>query len=390
MLRAGGTGCEGTQMHYVQVQDWYVWVWPTCFLAGILVLALAAHRVLFNLLTRWSRGHTGLLLKSILRHGQQPLSWLVPFLALLAALPGAHLPSEALVPTQHAVGLAVIAAVGWLAIVCSAVTFDVISARYRMDVADNLAARRVHTQARMLHRIAVVTISIVTLSVMLMTFPPIKQMGVSLLASAGIAGLIIGSAMKSSLSNLIAGVQIAFTQPIRLEDAVVVEGEWGWVEEIGTTYVTVRLWDLRRLILPLSYFLEHPFQNWTRKTAELIGTVFLYVDYTVPVEEVRKELRRIVQHNPRWRGQVCVLQVTDTSDKAIQLRALVDARDSSSAFDLRCDVREGLVQFLQEKYPQALPRVRAEFQPMQSANANGHALPAPFLASDFPAHHKNT
>ena len=372
------------------VQDGYSWGWPLAFLGAVLLLALLAQSFLFGLLSRWAQYHSGFLLKSIVRHGRKPFACLVPFLALLVALPAARLPVKAVVQAQHALGLGVIAAVGWLAIVCSAVIFDVISARYRMDVADNLAARRVHTQARVLHRIVVVMVTIVTLSVILMTFPPIKQMGISLLASAGIAGLIIGSAMKSSLSNLIAGVQIAFTQPIRLEDAVVVEGEWGWVEEINTTYVTVRLWDLRRMVLPLSYFLEHPFQNWTRHTSELIGSVFLYVDYTVPVEEVRKELRRIVQNNARWRGHVCVLQVTDTTANAVQLRALVDARDSSSAFDLRCDVREGLIHFLQEKYPQGLPKVRAEFQ--SAPNGSGHSLPAPseFLGSEMPAHHKNT
>jgi small-conductance mechanosensitive channel len=303
---------------------------------------------------------------------------------VLGALPAAHLPAKALVDTERIVGLALIAAAGWLAMVCSAVIFEVISARYRMDVVDNLAARRVHTQVKVLHRIMVVVISIVTLAAMLMTFPQIKHLGISLLASAGLAGLVLGTAMKSSLSNLIAGVQIAFTQPIRIEDAVVVEGEWGWVEEIGTSYVILRLWDLRRMVLPLAYFLEHPFQNWTRQTAELIGSVFLYVDYTVPVEEVRQELRRIVGKNPKWRGQVCVLQVTDATTNAIQLRALVDARDSSAAWDLRCEVRESLIQFLQEKYPYGLLRVRTEFQAFSPGNGNPlrRSSPERVLASE--------
>ena len=286
--------------------------------------------------------------------------WIAPFRALLAALPEAHLPQSILSKLERAVELGLIAAIGWLAMLCSAVVFDVIMERYRLGAADNFSARRVQTQAQIIHRIAVALISIVTVSVMLMTFPEIRHIGISLLASAGLAGLVIGAAMKDSISNLIAGVQIAFTQPIRLEDAVVVEGEWGWIEEIGTTHVIVRLWDLRRMVLPLSYFLERPFQNWTRSSAALVGSVFLYVDYLVPVEEVRKELRRIVEHNPKWRGQVCVLQVTDATTSAIQLRALVDARDSGSAWDLRCEVREQLIQFLQERYPHALPRVRTE------------------------------
>lgn len=362
--------------------DWHVWIWPVSFLGGAVLLALVGQRVLFALLNRWTRRKGGLLINSFIRHAKLPLAWILPFLALLAALPAAHLPHNTLGPIQRAVGLGLIAATGWLAIVCSAIIFDVVSARYRLDVEDNMAARRVHTQAQVLHRIVVVLVLIVTLSVMLMTFPEIKHIGISLLASAGLVGLVIGTAMKSSLSSLIAGVQIAFTQPIRLEDAVVVEGEWGWVEEIGSTYVIVRLWDLRRMVLPLSYFLEHPFQNWTRHSADLLGSVFLYVDYTVPVEEVRKELRRIVQNNPKWRGQVCVLQVTDATTNAVQLRALVDARDSSSAWDLRCEVRESLIQFLQEKYPQGLPRVRTEFQGFPAGNGNQSSQ---FIPSEIPA-----
>jgi small-conductance mechanosensitive channel len=207
-----------------------------------------------------------------------------------------------------------------------------------------------------------VIVVVVALSIMLMTFPTIKHIGMSLLASAGLAGLIVGMAMKSTLSSLIAGIQIAFTQPIRIEDAVVVEGEWGWIEEIGTTYVVVRIWDLRRLVLPLSYFIEHPFQNWTRNSADLLATVFLYVDYAVPVEEVRAELRRIVESTKLWKGEVCVLQVSDATEHTLQLRALMDAHDSSAAWDLRCFVREKLIQFLQEKYPNALPKIRAELQ----------------------------
>jgi small-conductance mechanosensitive channel len=349
-------------------QDWRLWLWPVSVLLGAVVIAVLVNRLVFGVIQAWARRNSSVLMKSVVSHGKRPFAWLIPFLVLLAVLPEAHIPHEAMVVIERIVGLALIAATGWLAIVCSAVVFDVVSGRYRMDVEDNLAARRVQTQAQVLHRIAVVIVSIVTLSIMLMTFPQIKHIGISLLASAGLAGLVIGTAMKSSLSSLIAGVQIAFTQPIRLEDAVVVEGEWGWVEEIGSTYVIVRLWDLRRMVLPLSYFLEHPFQNWTHSSAHLIGTVFLYVDYTVPVEEVRKELRRVVEHNAKWRGQVCVLQVTDATTNAVQLRALVDARDASSAWDLRCEVREALIHFLQEKYPQGLPRVRTEFQAFSTGN----------------------
>jgi len=337
------------------IVDWRVWAWPVSVLGGAILFALIAHRILFSILRRVTLRRGGLLINSLIRHAQTPLAWILPFLALLAALPAARLPSAALPWIQRAVGLGLIAATGWLFILCSAIVFDVIAARYRMDVEDNLTARRVHTQVQVLHRIVVVLVYVIHLSVMLITFPAIKHIGIRLLAAAGLAGLVIGTAMKSSLSSLIAGVQIALTQPIRIEDAVVVEGEWGWVEEIGTTYVIIRLWDLRRMVLPLSYFLEHPFQNWTHRSNDLLGSVFLYVDYTVPVEEVRKELRRIVESNSKWRGQVCVLQVTDATANAIQLRAVIDARDASSAWDLRCEVREKLIQFCRKSIPTGFP-----------------------------------
>jgi small-conductance mechanosensitive channel len=337
-------------------------MWSVSILAGATLIALAGHTVLFFILKRLARRKGDVFISSLVEHGQRPSRWILPLLALMAALPAARLSENFLTPIERTSGLALIAATAWLVILISNIVSDLIFARYRIDLADNLAARRVRTQIEVLHRIVVALVVVVSLSIMLMTFPAIKHIGMSLLASAGLAGLVVGMAMKSTLSSLIAGIQIAFTQPIRIEDVVVVEGEWGWVEEIGTTYVVVRIWDLRRLVLPLSYFIEHPFQNWTRSSADLLATVLLYVDYTVPVEPIRTELRRIVESTNLWKGEVCVLQITDATDHAIQLRALVDARDSSSAWDLRCYVREKLIQFLQEKYPNALPRVRAEFQ----------------------------
>jgi hypothetical protein len=211
-----------------------------------------------------------------------------------------------------------------------------------------------------------------------MTFPSIRHVGESLFASAGLAALAAGLAAKSTLSSLVAGVQIALTQPIRLDDVVIVEGEWGWVEEITTTYVIVRIWDLRRLVLPLSYFIEKPFQNWTRQTADILGTVFLYTDYTVPVEEVRQEVHRILEASGMWDGKVWNLQVTDAKDHVIELRALMSAPNGGKAWDLRCHVREKLIEFMQRKYPQSLPRVRAELDRGASdgQNKNGaRALP---------------
>ncbi len=348
---------------------WHSWIWSVTILVAAILFALAVHAVLFFILKRLARRKGSVFINSLVEHGQLPSYYILPLLALMAVLPTVRLSDEVLTPIERAIGLGLIAAIAWLIILTTQIVSDLLSARYHNELAKNLSARSVQTQIEVLHRIVIVIVIFVALSVMLMTFPAIKHIGMSLLASAGLAGLIVGMAMKNTLSNLFAGIQIAFTQPIRIEDAVVVEGEWGWIEEIGTTYVVVRIWDLRRLVLPLSYFLEHPFQNWTRRSTDLLGSVFLYVDYTVPIEEVRAELHRIVKSTNLWKGEVCLLQVTDASEHALQLRALADARDSGVAWDLRCYVREKLLQFLQERYPNALPRVRAEFP-----NLNAEAI----------------
>jgi small-conductance mechanosensitive channel len=276
--------------------------------AGVLSAAIAAslvaYSIVFWLLRRLGRRPKAAVLdQSLIRHGQGSSRWIFPLLAALVVLPGLPLPPTLMSALEHVTGLGLIAAIAWLVILFVDVTSDVLAGRYRIDIADNLVARRIHTQFQMLRRIVFVLVAIVTLSIMLMTFPAIKHIGVSLLASAGLATLVVGMAMKETLSNLIAGVQIAFAQPFRLEDAVVVEGEWGWIEEIGTMYIVVRIWDLRRLIVPLSYFLDHPFQNWTRTSAQLLANTLLYADYTVPMEELRKELRRICEATQLGKGK---------------------------------------------------------------------------------------
>ena len=201
---------------------------------------------------------------------------------------------------------------------------------------------------------------IVTLSAALMTFEQVRQYGVSLFASAGAAGLVLGLAARPLLSNLLAGIQIALTQPIRVEDAVVVDGEWGWIENITGTYVVIRLWDLRRLIVPLVYFIEKPFQNWTHESSDLLGTVLLRVDFTVPLERLREKLREVAEASRLWDRKVAVLQVTDASGDTMELRILVSARGGAHTFDLRCEVREKMIAFLQAEYPHALPRHRTQ------------------------------
>ncbi|MGD0348356.1 MAG: mechanosensitive ion channel domain-containing protein, partial [Terracidiphilus sp.] len=296
-------------IHYLE-SSWRDVVWSAGILAAAIVAALVARWIVFAALRRLTRERGTALGQSLVKHGQRPSLWILPLVAVLAIVPSLSLPPDFKVGSEHVVGLGLIAALAWLGILLIEVTSDIMTVRYRVDVADNLMARRVQTQFQMVHRIAVILVSVVALSLGLMTFPEIKHIGVSLLASAGVASLVIGMAMKDALANLIAGVQIAFAQPFRIGDAVVIEGEWGWIEEIGMIYVVVRCWDLRRLVLPLSYFMTNSFQNWTRTSADLLAYSYIYTDYTTPVEAVRQELKRILESTPLWSGKVCVLQVS--------------------------------------------------------------------------------
>ena len=230
--------------------------------------------------------------------------------------------------------------------------------RFRLDVDDNLLARKHNTQIRVLVRSADVLLILLTFGIALMTFEPVRQYGISLFASAGVAGIVAGLAARPVLSNLMAGVQLAMTQPIRLYDAVVVENEHGTIEEITSTYVVVKLWDLRRMIIPLTYFIEKPFQNWTRETSALIGNVMLYLDYRAPVGIIREKFNKILKQSDKWDGVVAALQVTDLKEGSVELRCLMSARSGRQTFDLRCEVREKLIDFLQKEHPEALPHSR--------------------------------
>jgi small-conductance mechanosensitive channel len=337
-------------------------LWSIGTLAAVILATLLIHRLLYWMARRVVQRTQSPIDDSLVSRTRRPARLILPLLATVLVLGVLRLPASIIDPLRHAVGLGLIAAFAWLLISLLDVLSDAVSAKYRIDVKDNLAARRVQTQFRVLRRIAVTVIGVFAFAIMLMTFPRVRQLGTSILASAGVAGLVIGLSARSALANLIAGLQVAFTEPIRIDDVVIVEGEWGWIEEIRTTYVVVRIWDQRRLVVPLSYFIEKPFQNWTRATANLLGTVFVYVDYTVPVEEVRQELHRILKSIPLWDGKVWNLQVTDTTAHAVELRALMSASDSGAAWDLRCLVRERLIAFLRDRYPQCLPRARAEIE----------------------------
>jgi small-conductance mechanosensitive channel len=260
----------------------------------------------------------------------------------------------------HLFVVASIALIGWIAIRSVDLGAARYLQRYRVEVEENFLARKHVTQVRVFKRVIDTLLIIVAVSTALMTFDSVRQYGVSLFASAGAAGIIVGLAARPLLSNLIAGVQIAVTQPIRIEDAVIIENEWGWVEDIASTYVVIRLWDWRRMVVPLSYFIERPFQNWTREAASLIGSVMLHVDYAADVPKIRKRLESTVRESKLWDGAVVNLQVVDTTERAMELRALVSARNAPQAWDLRCEVREKLIAFLQGEMPEALPRDRAD------------------------------
>ncbi|HZT89070.1 MAG TPA: mechanosensitive ion channel domain-containing protein [Stellaceae bacterium] len=320
-------------------------------------------------------------LPQLLSRARGPAAAILAIIAVGAAVPAARLSYEAAVMLARGLLIAMILAIGWAAAIALNLGAELYVRRFRIDSEDNLLARKHVTQVRILRRAAQTLLVILTVSVALMTIPAVREYGLSLLASAGAAGLVIGLAARPVFTNLLAGIQIAVTQPIRVEDAVLVEGEYGWVETITSTYVVVRLWDLRRMVLPLTYFIEKPFQNWTYEGANLIGSVLLNVDYSVPVERVRQKLEEIVRSTPLWDGTVVNLQVTDTPGTMVQLRALVSARNAGQVWDLRCLVREQLIAFLQQEYPLALPRGRNEsvtpsiplVEPVKPSETNGSA-----------------
>jgi small-conductance mechanosensitive channel len=348
--------------------DWYAWIhahgtlWSLGVIAATLVLSITLHAVVSRLLRRWVMATESTVDDAMVTHLHGPLRLLIPMLSLWLVAPLITLPPSILGPVRHGFALVVIALVAWLLIRVLRVIQEAVSARYDIQSQDNLQARSVLTQVRGFRNIAAFAIGVVAVAFMLMTFDRVRELGVSILASAGIAGIVIGFAAQRSIATVIAGVQVALAQPIRVDDVVIVENEWGRIEEITLTYVVVRIWDLRRLIVPITYFIEKPFQNWTRVSADLLGTVFLYTDYRMPVDELRRELERILDSNDLWDGKVRGLQVTNTSERTIELRALMSAANASNAWDLRCQVRERLVAFIQEKFPEYLPRFRADIE----------------------------
>jgi small-conductance mechanosensitive channel len=332
--------------------------WLQTLLAAAIaaVLGLIGQAIGRTVLTRVARGSH--VLAAVVRRCQPAARLVLPLAAMQVVWHSAPDDLPAIATVQHGNGVLLLAALTWLGISAVQGVADGVVASHPVDVADNLRARRIATQASVLSRTVTVVVLMAGTSMILMTFPSVRQIGTSLLASAGVAGLVVGLAARPLLSNLIAGLQIALAQPLRLDDVLIVQGEWGHVEQITGTYVVLRIWDERRLIVPLQWLIENPFQNWTRASAAIIGTVFLHVDYAMPLEPLRAEARRLCEASKDWDGRLCLLQVTEAGEHALELRVLVTSSDSSRSWDLRCFVREGLVSYAQREYPQHLPTLR--------------------------------
>ncbi len=333
---------------------------PAALVAGGIVLGLLVHFLSMLVVRRLTRNTRIEVMRSAVRNLRGPLRLLFPVMGVSLLITLSRIPPEILAVIHQVTGVVVILTVAWLLARGLQIVQDFLSTRYDTSADDNLRARKIHTQFRVLKRIAIILIMVVALAIILMSFQRVRQLGTTILASAGIAGLIVGFAAQRSLSTLLAGLQIALTQPIRIDDVVIVEGEWGRIEEITLTYVVVRIWDLRRLVVPSSYFLQHPFQNWTRVSAEMLGTVYIYVDYRMPVDALREELHRILQASEYWDGKVWNVQVTDSNERTVQMRAMMSAVDSPTLWNLRCQVREKLIDFVRQRYPESLPTLRVE------------------------------
>jgi small-conductance mechanosensitive channel len=339
------------------------WAISFIILVGAVVIAWLLHAAILVMLRRLLHDRRPYL-QSVLSATKNPTRLTLLLAAFAMALPTAPLGSDTKSVLARLLLLAAICLLGWIALTALHIAANLYLRRFRFDVEDNLLARKHVTQVRVLVRVLDTVIVLVTVGFALMTFETVRQYGVSLFASAGVAGVVFGLAAQPVLSNLIAGIQLAVTQPIRLEDAVTVQNEYGWIEEITATYVVIRLWDLRRLIVPLNYFIQQPFYNWTRQAAATIGSVLLYVDYTAPVDLIRKKATELVARAKQDNARVTSVQVTNASAQAIEVRILVSSDFAATTSNVCAELREQLIAYLQLEHPEALPRSRSEnFQP---------------------------
>ncbi|HEY1982196.1 MAG TPA: mechanosensitive ion channel family protein [Xanthobacteraceae bacterium] len=350
------------------------WAVSAIILVVAFIAALILHVAIMTVLRRLTQGKRPYLQK-IIEATKNPTRLALLVVAFAIALPAAPFGPETNHLLIRSLALATICLFGWAALTITDMAANLYLRNFRIDVEDNLLARKHVTQVRVLVRVLDTVIILVTVGFALMTFQAVRQYGVSLFASAGVAGVVFGIAAQPVLSNLIAGVQIAITQPIRLEDAVTVQNEYGWIEEISPTYVVIRLWDLRRLIVPLNFFIQQPFYNWTRQAAANVGAVLLYLDYTAPIDRIREKSVEIVARSQQRSGKIINVQVTNTTAQAIEVRVLLSAANPGSTSDLCAEVREKLIGFLQREHPEALPRRRNEVVEIPARKAVEQPVP---------------
>ena len=329
-------------------------------------LALAVARAIYALADHVLRGRKAPVLGRVLGYGRAAVLIAIALIAVQIALTMVELPRQAAAAASRVAELGLVVALGWALTRKVAAVFDAYMDGELGENADWLVRRR-RTQLIVFRRLAVSAGVALTAGLVLTAIPAVRTVGLSLFASAGVAGIVAGLAARPAVSNLIAGIQLALTQPIRLGDAVVVEGEWGHVAEITATYVTITTWDQRSLVVPLVYFTERPIRNWTKTTSRLLDTIFIYVDYTVPVAAIRAEAQRLLEASPQWDRRVFAVQVTDLKERSVEIRVLMSAADAGSMFDLRCQMRETLIAFLAERYPKALPQSRFEITEARAA-----------------------
>ncbi|WP_312269311.1 mechanosensitive ion channel domain-containing protein [Pseudescherichia sp.] len=334
------------------------WVPAVLVVTLSLAVGFLARFILLRFIRYW-QSRDRKLFKSLEKHLRGSMFLFIPLLLIRIGVNYVHVQPESFLFIITAINIFIILSFCSVLIRLINVAQDMLFIRYDINISNNLRARKIRTQIMYVKKVAIVVLVTLCLSLILLSFPGVRKFGTTILAGAGVAGIIIGFALQKSLVNLFAGIQIAFTQPIKIDDAVVVEKEWGWIEEINLTYVVVRLWDLRRLVLPITYFTENPFQNWTRNNAQILGSVFLYLDYSMPLEPLRQHFEKVLSETKLWDQQTQVLQVTDTTEKSMTIRMLMTAQNSPMAFDLRCHVREKMIEFIQQNYPQSLPQVRA-------------------------------
>ncbi|MFP4384949.1 MAG: mechanosensitive ion channel family protein [Spirochaetia bacterium] len=337
---------------------WENYLLPTIILAGVMAGVFFLSFLLSAIIKKILEKRENNFVLTLYRKIRLPVRFLLVFAAGLAVFNFLSFEETYRSFLKHFGIILIIADFSWLLIRIMDVIEDFVIRRHDITTEDNLEARKMHTQIKYLKRFLIVVIIIIAFSSILMTFDTVRSFGTTILASAGIFSVILGFAAQKTLGTIFAGFQIAITQPVRIDDVVIVEGEWGRIEEITLTYVVVRIWDLRRLILPITYFVENPFQNWTRVSADLLGTVYVYTDYQVDIEAVREELSRLLHENSDWDGKVNILQVTDVKEQTVELRALMSAKNASILWNLRCQIREGLITFCRDHLQEAFPRTR--------------------------------